>query len=55
MERTTDPRVRGQGSAMASSGGRAAAEEEGLFSADWSGKEELQLLETVEEFGYGNW
>ena len=35
--------------------GRAGAEEDGLFTADWAGREELQLLETVEEFGYGNW
>lgn len=39
---------------MASSSGQTGAEE-GLFCEDWTAKEELQLLETVEEFGYGNW
>ena len=29
--------------------------EEGLFCADWTAREELQLLEAVEEFSYGNW
>lgn len=26
-----------------------------LFSDDWAGKEELKLLEAIDEFGYGNW
>ena len=29
--------------------------ERGLFCEDWTAGEEVQLLETVEEFGYGNW
>ena len=36
------------------SGGRSA-EDEGLFCEEWTGREELQLLDTVDEFGYGNW
>ncbi len=29
--------------------------ESGLFCDDWTGKEELQLLEAIDEYGYGNW
>ena len=36
-------------------GGGRVTEEERLFRADWTAGEELQLLETIEEFGYGNW
>ena len=31
------------------------SQDKGLFCADWTAGEEIQLLETVEEFGYGNW
>jgi hypothetical protein len=27
----------------------------GIFSADWNPKQELKLLEALEEHGYGNW
>ena len=45
--------------ATSSSSGSSAASravvEDGLFCEDWPAREEVQLLETVEEFGYGNW
>ena len=30
-------------------------EDGSLFSDDWTGKEELKLLEAIDEYGYGNW
>ena len=29
--------------------------ESGLFSDYWTGREELKLLEAIDEYGYGNW
>ena len=31
------------------------AMDSGLFSDDWTGREELKLLEAIDEYGYGNW
>lgn len=44
---------KGQRSAMATS--RGVVSERGLFCEDWTAADEVQLLEAVEEFGYGNW
>ena len=40
-----------------SSGDMAEARvmEEGLFFAEWTAQEELKLLESIDEYGYGNW
>ena len=34
---------------------RGVVAERGLFCEDWTAEDEVQLLEAVEEFGYGNW
>ena len=42
-------------SLLVMSSGSGDVLDEGLFCQDWSARDELRLLDAVEEFGYGNW